>query len=253
MEKITLEASERKISTKGSLRKLRSEGLLPGIIYGSKEKSQPLSLKKITIKKLLENSNFMSSVIEITINGVMHKVLTRDIEFHPLNNEPLHIDFQKIKSGTKITVFVPIKFINQDTCPGLKLGGVLNIVRRKIELKCPAENIPTEIIVDLAGKEMNESIHISAIKLPENVKPTITDRDFTIATVAAPTVVKEPEPAAATEGTPVEGTPAEGTPAEGASADPKKAAGNPKKGAAADPKKTEAAKPASGAAPEKKK
>ncbi len=253
MEKITLEASERKISTKGSLRKLRSEGLLPGIIYGSKEKSQPLSLKKITIKKLLENSNFMSSVIEITINGMKHKVLTRDIEFHPLNNEPLHIDFQKIKSGTKITVFVPVKFINQDTCPGLKLGGVLNIVRRKIELKCPAENIPTEIIVDLAGKEMNESIHISAIKLPENVKPTITDRDFTIATVAAPTVVKEPEPAAAAEGTPVEGAPAEGAPAEGAAADPKKAAADPKKGAAADPKKTEAAKPASGAAPEKKK
>jgi len=246
MEKITLEASERKISTKGSLRKLRSEGLLPGIIYGSKEKSQPLSLKKITIKKLLENSNFMSSVIEITINGEKHKVLTRDIEFDPLNNEPLHIDFQKIKSGTKIAVFVPVKFINQDTCPGLKLGGVLNIVRRKIELKCPAENIPTEIIVDLAGKEMNESIHISAIKLPENVKPTISDRDFTIATVAAPTVVKEPEPTAAAEGIPVEGTPAEGAPAEGIAADPKK-------GATADPKKTEAAKTASGAATEKKK
>jgi len=245
MEKITLEASERKISTKGSLRKLRSEGLLPGIIYGSKEKSQLLSLKKITIKKLLENSNFMSSVIEITINGVKHKVLTRDIEFHPLNNEPLHIDFQKIKSGTKITVFVPVKFINQDTCPGLKLGGVLNIVRRKIELKCPAENIPTEITVDLAGKEMNESIHISAIKLPENVKPTIMDRDFTIATVAAPTIVKEPEPAAAAEGAPVEGTPAEDATTEGASTDPKKAT--------ADPKKTEVAKPASGVAPEKKK
>jgi len=245
MEKITLEASERKISTKGSLRKLRSEGLLPGIVYGSEEKSQPLSLKKITIKKLLENSNFMNSVIEIIINGVKHKVLTRDIEFHPLNNEPLHIDFQKIKSGTKITVFVPVKFVNQDTCPGLKLGGVLNIVRRKIELRCPAENIPTEIIVDLAGKEMNESIHISAIKLPENVKPTITDRDFTIATVAAPTVVKEPEPAAAAESTPVEGTLAEGVPVEGAAVDPKKAA--------SDPKKTEAAKPASGAAPEKKK
>jgi len=253
MEKITLEAIERKISTKGSLRKLRSEGLLPGIIYGSKEKSQPLSLKKITIQKLLENSNFMSSVIEITINGIKHKVLTRDIEFHPLNNEPLHIDFQKIKSGTKITVFVPVKFINQDTCPGLKLGGVLNIVRRKIELKCPAENIPTEIIVDLAGKEMNESIHISAIKLPENVKPTITDRDFTIATVAAPTVVKEPEPAAVAEGATVEGAPAEGALAESTVADPKKSAAADPKKAAADPKKTEAAKPASGAAPEKKK
>ena len=130
---------------------------------------------------------------------------------------------------------------------------VLNIVRRKIELRCPAENIPTEIIVDLAGKEMNESIHISAITLPENVKPTITDRDFTIATVAAPTVVKEPEPATVAEGTPVEGAPTEGVPAEGAAADPKRGAAVDPKKAATDAKKTEAAKPASGAVPEKKK
>jgi len=253
MEKITLEASERKISTKGSLRKLRSEGLIPGIIYGAKEKGQPLSLKKITIKKLLENSNFMSSVIEITINGVKYKVLTRDIEFNPLNNEPLHIDFQKIQSGTKITVFVPVKFINQDTCPGLKLGGVLNIVRRKIELKCPAENIPKEIIVDLAGKEMNESIHISAIQLPENVKPTIADRDFTIATVAAPTIIKEPEPTAAAESTAVEGAPAEVTATEGVPADPKKVTAADLKKGTSDSKRAEATKPSSSGATEKKK
>lgn len=139
----------------------------------------------------------MSSVIEIDINGSKHKVLPKDINFHPLNNEPIHIDFQKIKAGTKVTVNIPVKFINNENCPGLKMGGVLNIVRRKIELKCAAENIPSEIIVDLANREMNESIHISAVKLPDGAKPIISDRDFTIATIAAPTVVKEPEPAAA--------------------------------------------------------
>jgi len=197
MENLKLEASERKINTKGDLKKLRLEGLLPGILYGDKEKNLPLSVKKISVKKLLEASNFMSSVIEIDINGSKHKVLPKDINFHPLNNEPIHIDFQKIKAGTKVTVNIPVKFINNENCPGLKMGGVLNIVRRKIELKCAAENIPSEIIVDLANREMNESIHISAVKLPEGAKPIISDRDFTIATIAAPTVVKEPEPAAA--------------------------------------------------------
>jgi large subunit ribosomal protein L25 len=146
---------------------------------------------------MLESSNFMSSVIEMSIGGSKHKVLTKDINFHPLNNEPTHIDFQKIKPGTKVTVNIPVKFINNENCPGLKMGGVLNIVRRKIELRCAAENIPAEIIVDLANKEMNESIHISSVKLPDGAKPVINDRDFTIATIAAPTVVKEPEPAAA--------------------------------------------------------
>jgi len=197
MENLKLEASERKINTKGDLKKLRLEGLLPGILYGDKEKNLPLSVKKISVKKLLEASNFMSSVIEIDINGSKHKVLPKDINFHPLNNEPIHIDFQKIKAGTKVTVNIPVKFINNENCPGLKMGGVLNIVRRKIELKCAAENIPSEIIVDLANREMNESIHISAVKLPDGAKPIISDRDFTIATIAAPTVVKEPEPAAA--------------------------------------------------------
>jgi len=192
MENLKLEASERKLNTKGDLKKLRLEGFLPGILYGDKEQNLPLSVKKISIKKMLESSNFMSSVIEMSIGGSKHKVLTKDINFHPLNNEPIHIDFQKIKAGTKVTVNIPVKFINNENCPGLKMGGVLNIVRRKIELRCAAENIPAEIVVDLANKEMNESIHISSVKLP-----VISDRDFTIATIAAPTVVKEPEPAAA--------------------------------------------------------
>jgi large subunit ribosomal protein L25 len=201
MENLKLEATERKIESKGNLKKLRLDGFLPGILYGDKETNLPLSVKKNSVKKLLESINFMSSVIEININGSKYKALPKDINFHPINNEPIHIDFQKIKPGTKVVVNIPVRFINNENCPGLKMGGVLNIVRRKIELKCPAENIPTEIIVDLTNKEMNESIHISSVKLPENVKPVISDRDFTIATIAAPTVVKEPEPATATTAT----------------------------------------------------
>jgi large subunit ribosomal protein L25 len=237
MENLKLEASERKINSKGDLKKLRIEGLLPGILYGDKEKNLPLSVKKISIKKLLESSNFMSSVIEIDINGSKHKVLPKDINFHPLSNEPIHIDFQKIKAGTKVTVNIPVKFINNESCPGLKMGGVLNIVRRKIELRCAAENIPSEIIVDLANREMNESIHISAVKLPEGAKPIISDRDFTIATIAAPTVVKEPEPAAA--GTEAAAGDAAAAPAEGGAAP---AAGDAKPAAEAKAKGGEAAK-----------
>ena len=253
MENLKLEASERKINTKGDLKKLRLEGYLPGILYGDKEKNLPLSVKKILIKKMLESSNFMSSVIEISISGSKHKVLTKDINFHPLNNEPIHIDFQKIKPGTKVTVNIPVKFINNENCPGLKMGGVLNIVRRKIELRCAAENIPAEIVVDLANKEMNETIHISSVKLPDGAKPVISDRDFTIATIAAPTVVKEPEPAAAAAGDATAGD--AGTTAEGAAVaagDAKPADGKAKPGEAA--KSPEAAKkPAVAAAPADKK
>jgi large subunit ribosomal protein L25 len=252
MENLKLEASERKLNTKGDLKKLRLEGFLPGILYGDKEQSLPLSVKKISIKKMLESSNFMSSVIEMSIGGSKHKVLTKDINFHPLNNEPIHIDFQKIKSGTKVTVNIPVKFINNENCPGLKMGGVLNIVRRKIELRCAAENIPAEIVVDLANKEMNESIHMSSVKLPDGAKPIISDRDFTIATIAAPTVVKEPEPAAAAAGDAAAGDAA--APAEGGAAagDAKAADGKAKPGEAA--KAPDAAKkPAAAAAPADKK
>lgn len=253
MENLKLEASERNLNTKGNLKKLRLEGFLPGILYGDKEQNLPLSVKKISIKKMLESSNFMSSIIEMSIGGSKHKVLTKDINFHPLNNEPIHIDFQKIKPGTKVTVNIPVRFINNENCPGLKMGGVLNIVRRKIELRCAAENIPAEIVIDLANKEMNETIHISSVKLPDGAKPIISDRDFTIATIAAPTVVKEPEPVVAATGDAAAGDAA--TTAEGATAaagDAKAADGKAKPGEAA--KSPDAAKkPTSAAAPADKK
>ena len=135
----------------------------------------------------------MSKVVDIEIDGSSEKVLPRDVTFDPVSDEPIHIDFMRIVKGSALILEIPVKFINHDKSPGLKKGGVLNTVRRKVELKCPAENIPNELIVDLDNSEIGTSIKISSIKLPQNVKPTITDRDFVIATVVAPTIVIEPE------------------------------------------------------------
>jgi len=231
-----LEVNVRETKTKADVKKLRLDGFVPGVLYGDIDKNLNLSIKKNSLEKFLKSGNFMSKVIEIKVDGKDYKVLPRAIEFNKLTNQPIHIDFQTLSAGTKVVVWIPVKFINENICPGLKMGGVLNIVRRKVELSCPADQIPSELIVDLAEKQINESIHISAVKLPENVKPTILDRDFTIATVAAPTVVKEPEPAAAeavTEGT--EG--AEGAAASADGAADKKDAKTQEDKAPADKKK----------------
>ena len=209
-----LEASPRSTKTKSELNKLRSEGLVPGILYGDIEKNISLSVKKSSLDHFLKTTNFKSKVIKITIDGKEFEVLPRDIEFDTLTNQPIHVDFQKLSANTKVIVWIPVRFLNEETCPGLKMGGVLNIVRRKVELSCPADKIPSELIVDLASREIGESIHISAIKLPDGVLPTIKDRDFTIATVAAPTVVKEPEPAAEAAATETDAN-TEAKPAEG--------------------------------------
>ena len=194
-----IEAKVRDTKKKSELNKLRSDGFVPGILYGDIEKNIRLSIKKTTLDHFLKTTNFKSKVVKITVEGKEFEVLPRDVEFDNLSNQPIHVDFQKLSANTKVIVWIPVKFLNEETCPGLKMGGVLNIVRRKIELDCPADKIPSELVVDLAEKEIGETIRISAIKLPEGVVPTIKDRDFTIATVAAPTVVKEPEPTAETE------------------------------------------------------
>lgn len=203
-ENNTIEASTRETKTKSDLNKLRSDGFVPGILYGDIEKNISLSVKKSTLDYFLKTTNFKSKVFKINIEGKEYEVLPRDIEFDNISNQPIHVDFQKLSKNTKVIVWIPVKFLNEEKCPGLKMGGVLNIVRRKVELSCPADNIPSELVVDLLEREIGESIHISAIKLPEGVLPTIKDRDFTIATVAAPTVVKEPEPAADAEAAPAE-------------------------------------------------
>ena len=202
-----LKATKRETVTSGQLNKLREDGLIPGILYGGKDSNATISIEKKLIKNILNSESFLSSVIDLDLDGRKLKVIPRDVAYNVISDEPIHIDFMRVVPGTKIILEIPVKFINNSDCPGLKVGGVLNIVRRKIELKCPAENIPEEIIVDLKGLEIGTSIKISSITLPENVTPTIIGRDFVIATVAAPTVMKEPEK-------PTEGAAAEG--AEGA-------------------------------------
>ena len=188
-----LKAIKRVSTSSGSNNKLRSEGLIPAILYGGKEANLNISIQKKEIKNLINSDTFLSKVLELEINGKKEKVIPRDVAFNVVSEEPIHIDFMRIVSGKKIILEIPVKFINHPDSPGLKRGGVLNIVRRKVELKCPAENIPNEIVVDLAGTDIGTSIKISSVKLKENVIPTISDRDFVIATVASPTVIKEPE------------------------------------------------------------
>ena len=211
-----LKAIKRESTSTGSNNKLRSEGLIHAILYGGKDANLNLSIQKKEISSLINSDTFLSKVLELEINGKKEKVIPRDVAFNVVSEEPIHIDFMRIVSGKKIILEIPVKFINHPDSPGLKRGGVLNIVRRKIELKCPAENIPDEIIVDLAGTDIGTSIKISSVKLEGNVTPTISDRDFVIATVASPPVIKEPEQPAEGE-VAAEGTEGE-APSEGAEA-----------------------------------
>ena len=218
----TLEANIRSTKTKGELNTLRSQGNVPAVIYGGQDKNQNISVSKKTLISLLERENFLSNIIKLKIDGKDQNVLPRDVKFDILSDEPTHVDFLRIVKGGKVILQIPVKFINSDKSPGLKRGGVLNIVRRKVELKCPTENIPNELIVDLDGVDIGQSFKISAIKLPENVHPTIQGRDFVVATLAAPTVIKEPEkPAEAAEGAEATGEEGATQAAEGAEGDGK--------------------------------
>ena len=235
-----LKATKRENLSSGSNNRLRAKGLIPAILYGGKDQNQNISVSKKEISNIINSETFLSKVLELDIDGKKEKVIPRDVAYHVVSEEPMHIDFMRIVSGKKIILEIPVKFINHPDSPGLKRGGVLNIVRRKVELKCPAESIPDEIIVDLAGTDIGTSIKISSVKLPENVIPTITDRDFVVATVAAPTVIKEPEkPAEETAAEGAEGeTPAEGAEAAAKDGDPAKKDDKAKEGSA-DKKSTD--------------
>lgn len=189
----SLEASIRNTKSRGEVNSLRQKGEVPAIVYGGTEENQKVSLSKKQIKYLIEQENFLSNIISLSIDGQSIKVLPREVSYDTLTDDPIHIDFLRIVKGAKIIIEIPVRFINNEKSPGLKRGGVLNIVRRKIELKCATENVPDELVVDLEGLEIGTSIKISSISLPENVTPTIQGRDFVVATVAAPTVFKEPE------------------------------------------------------------
>jgi len=220
----SLEAQIRSDVTKGELNALRLNGNVPAIVYGGKEENVKVSISKKLLKTLIEKENFLSNIVTLNVNGQPQNVLPREITYDVLTDEPIHVDFLRVVPGVKIRIEVPVIFINHDKSPGLKRGGVLNIVRRKVELKCPSEKIPASLTLDLDGIDIGESFKISSVTLEQDVVPTIQGRDFVIATLAAPTVMKEPEKPAEAEAAAEGETAAEGEKAEGAESEDKKAA-----------------------------
>ena len=232
----SLDANIRDTKTKGELNSLRDNGSVPAIIYGGEAQNEKVEKTKKLLKFLIEKENFLSSIITLNVDGKEQNVLPKEIKYHIITDEPIHVDFLRVVPGVKIKIEVPVKFINHETSPGLKRGGVLNIVRRKVELKCPSEKIPENLVIDLDRIDIGESFKSSSISLDQDVAPTIQGRDFVIATLAAPTVMKEPEK-------PAEAEAAEGEEgaagAEAASADGDKPAAEGDKKEGEDKKPTE--------------
>ena len=189
----TITAAKRERAGKGVARALRSEGLVPAVIYGDNKEPEGLSIAIGELKKLFNTGKMMSTLLDLEIDGKKHRAIARDVQLHPVRDDILHADFLRLGKGAKIAVEVAVNFLNEETCPGLKKGGVLNVVRYTVELNCPADNIPASIDLDLAEADMNDSLHISEVALPEGVEPVISDRDFTIATIAAPAALKSEE------------------------------------------------------------
>ncbi|MDA8842599.1 50S ribosomal protein L25/general stress protein Ctc [Candidatus Pelagibacter bacterium] len=196
---ISLDANIRNTKTKGELSVLRNNGSVPAVIYGGEAQNETVSISKKLLKSLIEKENFLSNIVTLNVDGKPQNVLPREIKYHIISDEPIHVDFLRVVPGVKIRIEVPVQFINHEKSPGLKRGGVLNIVRRKVELRCPSEKIPENLVIDLDGVEIGESFKISSINLETDVTPTIKGRDFVIATLAAPTVMKEPEKPAEAE------------------------------------------------------
>jgi large subunit ribosomal protein L25 len=195
---LTLAAEARPAVGKGASRAMRREGRVPCVIYGNRESALSIHVEEKLLAKLLSTGHFMNSVVEISVDGKTHRTLPRDVQFHPVNDRPVHVDFLRVSADSLITVNVPVRFENEAASPGLKRGGVLNVVRHEVELKCPANAIPDDVVVDVTGFDVGDSIHISVVKLPEGVK-TVIDRDFTIATIVAPSGMKSQEDAAESE------------------------------------------------------
>ncbi|MBL81652.1 MAG: 50S ribosomal protein L25/general stress protein Ctc [Rhodospirillaceae bacterium] len=185
-ENISIDANLRSRVGKGSARAARRAGRIPAVIYGDKKAPLSIEMEERVVRKVIHEPGIFGRLLEVNVEGETTTVLTRDIQMHPVTDEPLHLDMLRVGKSSNVAVGVPVEFINHEKSPGLKLGGVLNIVRFEVELNCPAGNIPEKIVVDLDDVKIGDSIHISAITLPEGVTPTITDRDFTVATLQSP-------------------------------------------------------------------
>ena len=194
MANLTAFAAEpRDRAGKGAARATRREGRVPGVIYGNNEDAVLISVDPIDLMKQINTPGFFARVYEVDVSGDKHRVLARDLQLDPVSDQPIHLDFMRFSASTRLNIDVQVVFENEEECPGLRMGGVLNVVRFAVELRCRPDSIPESLTADLSGMEIGDSLHISAIKLPEDVELTITDRDFTVATIAAPTIVEEVE------------------------------------------------------------
>ena len=193
----TLNAERRVRAGKGAARAMRRMGRIPGIIYGGDQEPILISLEPRELSRALAKRGFLATVAEVKVDDAVHRTLPRDIQYHPATDEPLHVDFMRVGVDTQVTVTVPVAFINQELSIGLRRGGILNIVRHGIALVCQVDNIPEQLVVDLDGLDIGDSVHISAVSLPSGSRVTITDRDFTIASIAASSAVREEAAAAA--------------------------------------------------------
>ncbi|HET7817009.1 MAG TPA: 50S ribosomal protein L25/general stress protein Ctc [Sphingomicrobium sp.] len=207
-EQLTLPAEARERAGKGASRALRRDGRVPAVIYGDKKEPLAVHVEEKLLAKMLSTGHFMNTVVMIDAGGEPHRTLPKDVQFHPVSSRPIHVDFLRIGEHSQVTVAIPVRFDDEEESPGIKRGGVLNIVQHELELVCPASQIPDEIHISLAGLDIGDSIHISQVSLPEGTKAAIDDRDFTVATIVAPSAVKAEEAeeaAAAAEGEEVEG------------------------------------------------
>ncbi len=189
-ETIEVPVARRQRAGKGAARQARRDGMVPAVIYGDKQPPVMVNVELLRLQALLRDASFATHTYRLVVDGEEHTVLPRALQRHPVTDVPVHLDFLRLSAGSTVTLEVPCRFVNEDESPGLKRGGVLNIVRHAIEVTCRATQIPEEIVVDLAPFDTGDSIHISAVTLPTGVKPSITDRDFTIATIAAPSAVR---------------------------------------------------------------
>lgn len=190
---LTIAAETRAGSGKSEAKRIRDAGRVPAIIYGAGKEPEPISVEIRSLEKSLSTGKFLSTLCTIEVGGAKTRCLPRDVHFHPVSDRPLHVDFMRIAEGATVTVMIPVHFRNEQDSPGLKSGGMLNIVRHEVELVCPIDGIPDEIVVDLTGWQIGGSIHISHVALPEGTSPAIADRDFTIATLVAPSGLKSDE------------------------------------------------------------
>ncbi len=194
----TLSAERRARAGKGAARATRRMGRVPGIIYGGDTDPMLISLELRELARALAKRGFLATLVEVRVDDAVHRTLPRDVQYHPATDEPLHVDFMRVGVDTQVTVTVPVAFINQEMSIGLRRGGILNIVRHGVALICQVDDIPEQLVVDLNGLDIGDSVHISAVTLPPGSRVTITDRDFTIASIAASSAVREEAATAAT-------------------------------------------------------